>query len=504
MAIIGSIAARKKVMPREIVQIRNSRPHTEYPIGDEEYLEGNLEDELEKTTQEIPPNPETEASDEDDEESTETEESLEEERIPPKPPAEVTGESSLQEEVVPPISEADEIPKQPPDATKEGETIPQKPPEGEGQEKKTGINKTPLLTNKRDVADKAVAEGRDVYFTGPKSERQESDSKYKYTYYTEDKKEVAKQVEQPPGNKPSDVRITMYEQWKRVAPQVIDSIKKVTGIDPTSVNIEDEINRRAIKAISELFGGRYDTTHEEAAIARMIYSKIAADVYARSREARSMWNQAQKDFRSRIDKEEEYQRKKADEDEKNKRKRAEKEFDEAGKRVSKEKDEAKKEELAREKEERARKESNIRRYEEMIAKSGNPDDPDSVSDTAEYLEMYKKFIDQGYSPRDSYYHIVKINQQRNAAKRWMEAAYRRSDGTYDPESIKYRADALLEKGWTKDQVEKFTPKNAKKFLGSNVSSQKRLDSETAKSILKEAGGDKVRAREIARERGFVF
>lgn len=154
------------------------------------------------------------------------------------------------------------------------------------------------------------------------------------------------------------------------------------------------------------------------------------------------------------------------------------------------------------------------RYVDTLTKMENPQTKKPYTEP-EAIEKYRRLNNRSekpeYTPKEALTRISTIDatiarikssgtiDTQMAIKNPLLAAL---VDTKDPEAVK-QAIASLES--EKEYVAKFAPKGAQKPSKSPAPAAKKpLDEETAMKILKEAGGDKEKARAIAKQRGFSF
>lgn len=178
------------------------------------------------------------------------------------------------------------------------------------------------------------------------------------------------------------------------------------------------------------------------------------------------------------------------------KKRSEREYQE-GRDARKAEDQAikdaRKESEAKYKEDRGRREGNIKHYEKLIIESGDETDPNSQRETREFVQELYKNTDAGHDPRAVYDWILQKVDARQQAKKYLKEATNADD-------FNKRVNDLYSLKWTKSEIEKAFPG----YKIPDQQTSKMLDKTIAQSILKEAGGDKNKARQIAKQRGYTF
>ena len=305
---------------------------------------------------------------------------------------------------------------------------------------------TPLITNMREEAMRAVGSGQPVHFVSdydPNMTKEELAAIKAGGVLERDKQFASTEyADVPPGNRPTEGQIGAMDGWNKVEAATVDLIKSKHLPDPTKAPPTDKAGREKWKI------------------------------------AREMLKEARVYHQKQYDKQEE---RKYQEDEWNRRREIE----------AKQRMEGK---------EKSDRESQLRHYESELYKIAKSD-PNSgdidINDYRNKVRRYHNWIDKGYAPKDSYKQVIDEDAADESARNWLAGASKK-DGKYDESSLKYRIDALIEKGWTPEAIRKLMPTKA------TMPSTKQLDANTARNILQEAGGDKNKAREIARKRGYSF
>lgn len=143
----------------------------------------------------------------------------------------------------------------------------------------------PLLTNIRESADKALAEGSDVYFTAPKGQEKPGDENYKYNFYSDYSKQDAEQAAKqggvlPPGQKPSDAQLSAFQKWPAYKAALIRNL----GIDPDADPVQ-EADRITTAMMVKQYGNRTLTASETAGL-KFAFQKTLDMVKSKQADAR--------------------------------------------------------------------------------------------------------------------------------------------------------------------------------------------------------------------------
>lgn len=148
--------------------------------------------------------------------------------------------------------------------------IPEPPPEV--------VRKKPIFaTNDRDLADKAAAEGKEVYFVGPKgTEKPANDSQYKKAIYVKS--------DTPPGQKPSDTDIKVSETWPAMRTRAVAAM----GGDPATVNPMVEAQKRVADMLPQDMKNGSQWTYEQAQYVRKLLAQEVKNVSTERNQKMSM------------------------------------------------------------------------------------------------------------------------------------------------------------------------------------------------------------------------